>query len=46
MKPQVVERLSASGVVDTIGAARFFPTVRAAVTACLETDAVAAATPV
>lgn len=45
MKPQVIERLTTSGVVEVIGEARFFPTVRAAVTYCLETDAAALAAP-
>ena len=39
MKPQVYERLVAGGVVEEIGEERFFPTVRAAVAACLELDA-------
>ena len=36
MKPHVHERLAAAGVVETIGADRFFPTVQAAVAYCVE----------
>ena len=39
MKPEVYERLVAGGVAEAIGEERFFPTVRAAVAACLELDA-------
>ena len=34
MKTPVTGRLEQAGVVETIGAARFFPTVRSAVAAC------------
>ncbi len=38
VKPQVRELLAAGGVVDEIGERAFYPTVRAAVAACLESD--------
>jgi sulfate permease, SulP family len=39
MRPQIAERLSTAGVTDAIGAEAFFPTVRAAVAACVERHA-------
>jgi hypothetical protein len=45
MKPQVHERLVAGGVAEEIGEESFFPTVRAAVAACLERDAARAGSP-
>ena len=39
MRPQVYDLLADAGVTETIGPGRFFPTVRAAVTSCLEDDA-------
>jgi sulfate permease, SulP family len=38
MKPQVHELLADTGITEAIGEERFFPTVRAAVAACLEDD--------
>ncbi len=45
MRPQVYERLVAGGVVEEIGEERFFPTVRAAVAACLEDEPAHAKSP-
>ena len=39
MKPAVYEQVAVAGVAEAIGEERFFPTVRAAVAACLELDA-------
>ena len=38
MKPAVYEQVAVAGVAEAIGEERFFPTVRAAVAACLELD--------